>query len=637
MLATIGSMTAFAVLVLTMIALGTPWAVRLFPIDRAERFTWALGIGATLASFVGLGLGLLELFTPSILIGLTIAAALLGLVQLPKILRVHEPTSHEKWPWADWMVLTLAGFGIAVSFVAALAPPTAGDAMCYHLQLAKEFLHHGGLQYLPESEESTYPLVQELAYSWGLALGDAVTAQLLAWLSGVLLIGATYSLAKQITNPRVARLSAAMLALVPAVSNPMSAPLNDLAVAAFCTLALASAILALRSRHARWFTLGGLMLGTALAIKYNALLFAGGLMVYGGMMLVGGYWQRVCRDRTELLPPCKRSFRRDVAQIALTMVIAAAVAGPWYARAAYHTGNPVYPYLSSVFGSDGPPVLRSSKRPLDWTAEDVLAAPWQLTMTPARFGGRSHQLGVLFLALLPGVFLIRRPKSLVPVLVVASVYAVAWFGLKQNIRFLLPVVPILAILCMIVWQQMADVPRLGWAFVALLLSVTLFHSAIAMKRTLPNVSVAMGLETRDAYLTRHEPVWPIAKLAGKSLPPEVRVLSQEMRLFWFPRSAAREAILRRKLGWKMEYSDWLAEAKEMGFTHLLLAEALDDVAPQYDPTLSNWAQHHPQKCRLVAEATGRDTEGGRRRYRLMKLIDTPDVVAERVDVKSSPR
>jgi hypothetical protein len=637
MFATLSSIAAFLVIVLALLALGAPWAKRLVPTGRAERMTWALAIGGAFASMIALGLGLVGLFTPHVLIGLTIPAAVVGLIQLPRWLQLPKPLSNDRWPWIDRAVITLAGFGVALSFVSALAPPTAGDAMCYHLQLAKEFLLHGGLPYLPESEESTYPLVQELAYSWGLALGDAVTAQLMAWLSGVLLIGATYVLANLLSTKRVARLSAATLALVPAISNPMSAPLNDLAVAAFCTLTLASAVNAFRLGHVRWFVLGGLMLGTALGIKYNALLFASGLTVYGVIMLASGVWQNRNRQEAETSTSAERTWKGCFTQIALTVVISAIVAAPWYGRALYHTGNPVYPYLSSVFGSDGPPVLRSSKRPLDWTAADVLSAPWQLTMTPESFGGRSHQLGILFLALLPGVILIRRPSELVPVLLVAGVYALAWFGLKQNIRFLLPVVPILAIACMIVWQQMAHVPRIGWAFACVLVGVTLFHSAISMKRAMPNVSVAMGLETRDAFLARHEPVWSIAKVAGECLPPDARVLSQEMRLFWFPRPAAREAILRRKLGWQMEYDAWLADAKQIGFTHLLLAAALDDVAPQYDSTLSDWAERNPQQCRLVAEAMGQDTEGGRRRYRLMKLIDTPDVVAERVDISNPPR
>ena len=66
-------------------------------------------------------------------------------------------------------------------------------------------------------------------------------------------------------------------------------------------------------------------------------------------------------------------------------------------------------------------------------------------MRPDVVGGRGHQLGVVFLAALPGLFLTRRLRGLGVLLAVAGVYFIVWYCLRQNVRFLLPIVALMAI------------------------------------------------------------------------------------------------------------------------------------------------------------------------------------------------
>ena len=172
-------------------------------------------------------------------------------------------------------MLLLAGAACVGSLVGALAPPTAGDALCYHLDLPKRFLAEHALCYPPYSDNATFPLLVEMWYLWGLALDGAVAAQLVHWTLGILLALAAVVLARPILGRAWAWIVGAVVVLVPGVNNQMTAPLNDLGLAVLTTLALAAwwrATVGMEGR--RWFLLAGLAGGGALGTKYLALVFA---------------------------------------------------------------------------------------------------------------------------------------------------------------------------------------------------------------------------------------------------------------------------------------------------------------------------------------------------------------------------
>src|SRR5207249_4093046 len=105
-------------------------------------------------------------------------------------------------------------------------------------------------------------------------LDSAVAAQLIHWALGLLLAAASVLLARPLVGRRAAWLASAIVLTVPGITNQMAAPLNDVALAVFTTLALVAWQQALASaRHGtddqvgeprlpwRWFILAGLMAG----------------------------------------------------------------------------------------------------------------------------------------------------------------------------------------------------------------------------------------------------------------------------------------------------------------------------------------------------------------------------------------
>lgn len=544
-----------------------------------------------------------------------------------------EPQRYLELPnWLYRLLLVGVSTAAAAALLSALAPTIAGDALCYHLELPKRYLQAHALTHLPYSDNSTYPLLAEMWFLWGLALDGPIAAQLIHWSCGLLLAGGAYVVGLPIVGRRAAVVAACLTLLTPGVNNQMTAPLNDVALAAFTTLAFAATCRAVRQGETTAFVVAGLMLGGALAVKFTALVFVVAGLAAIAVAALGNH----------------REISFIARGIGVATVMASILAGPWYARAWYYHGDPLYPFLSSQSHSRSTlepsgsslsqtplkqaSAFPTSKTPLGRGPTAWLEAPWLMTMQPERFGGRGHQLGPFWLMSLPLVGLVPAALRfrLAPLFLVALPYAGACLLLRQNVRFLLPLVPFGAVVVVCVWSTFLGWPRaprvVGWFAVA---GVLLLLTLIPVGRARHHVGVAVGLESRAEYLSRCEPTFAAACWANAHLPPGAHLLSQEHRAYWFQSTLTRDNIFRRS----HDYSAALtAEAATLsptlrshGFTHLLLAEAEGSDTPAYEATLSQAFEQELRKVgpgsapKVVAEFHAAAPEAGSRRYRIVEL------------------
>ena len=631
----IQSLLSLAVITLTAYGLGRPVlrGLNLAEEDRLTTGVWSVVVGLVLGGTLLAVLGLVGILYRPLIGVLSIAGCCWGIGLIVRQ-RVSKATIGQPGlapqsppaPWsppARWISVTLLAMASAAcigSLIGALAPPTAGDALCYHLEIPKAFLADHAIRFLPDSDNSTFPLLTEIWYAWGLALDGPVTATLIHWELGILLGLATVVLATPIVSRQWAWLAGVVVVLIPGVSNQMAAPMNDLALALMATLALAAwwrAMVADESR--RWFVLAGIAAGGALSVKYLALVFA-------VAVALPVCWI-VLRDR-----PRRRLILEGVAVVS---IVAISFAGTWYVRAAWHRGNPVYPFLSEVLASNDSAnrnvhqTLPESKSPLGRGPIALATAGWQVTMQPERFGGRGHQLGPLFLAVLPGLIFTRRLRGLGILLAVSTAYFIIWFLLRQNVRFLLPIVPLLSTAVVWVWieiRRFPIVPRLaaGCVFSGILIA----FSIVALERCHDQLAVAFGIESREDYLARCEPTWRAAGVSNLIFSPEDHLLSQDYRAFYFDCRVTRENIYRRRVSYDRRITDPADFSRvllDAGFTHVLLAENLSDQGIQYDPTLARLADAQltadgHDSLEQLAEYHFPDSDGGLRRYRLVMLL-----------------
>ncbi|NQT12268.1 MAG: glycosyltransferase family 39 protein [Planctomycetes bacterium] len=572
--------------------------------DRLSAGVWSVAMGLVVGGTLLAVLGLMGALYASLIGVLSLAACFWGLGQLvagsgrnedeTTVIALSTSAPAEApgpapWPsparWLSGGILAAAALACLGSLLSAMAPPTAGDALCYHLELPKAFLADHAITYLPYSENSTYPLLVEMWYLWALALDGGVSAQMVHWGAGVLLGLATVVLATPLVGRPWGWVAGAVVVLVPGVNNQMTAPLNDVALALLTTLATAAWWQAVSADgNRRWLVLAGLAAGGALGTKYIAFVYAAAVAI----AYVGICWRGPMRRRE--LPVAA----------AIVGVVALSVGGLWYVRAAWYRGNPVYPFLSEVFTAKGADAtetketLPASKSPLGRKPSGALAAPWQVTMHPERFGGRGHQLGVLFLAAAPGLLIVRRLRGLGTLLAVATAYGLLWFLLRQNVRFLLPAAPLLAVAVVWVWIETERFPRLPRLFAgATFAGVVALYALVPLARSADQLAVAVGLESREDYLARHEPTWAAAEASNLCFGPNAHLLSQDYRAFYFQCRVTRESVYRRVTGYDRGITrpgDFSRTLREAGFTHLLLAENQAEEGVRYDPTLTRLAE-----------------------------------------------
>ena len=165
-------------------------------------------------------------------------------------------------------------------------------------------------------------------------------------------------------------------------------------------------------------------------------------------------------------------------------------------------------------------------------------------------------------------------------------------------------------------RRFAALPR--WLASSALACAVLLGVAAPLKRASDKWPVAVGVESRQQYLTRHEPTYLVAAVANQ-LPPGAKILSQDYRAFYFQPQIVRENIYRRRTSYDQSVRDDESLRQCLaagGFTHVLLCDVAGGV-PQ-DNTLADLIDRYPVAVRPLFDQRVAHVDG-ERRYRLFEV------------------
>jgi hypothetical protein len=525
------------------------------------------------------------------------------------------------------------------TLLTALAPVTDGDALCYHLQVPKIFLAQHSAVFEPDLHETIYPLVTEMLYAVALAFRGPVACRLIQWLLGVSLALSVAAIARPILGAK-ARWAATIALLVPAISNGMGAPLNDVALAAFGNAAL-FAWLRWRDRPSLGSAiLAGILAGLAIGVKYPALVWVGLLVIasVSTRSISTGFLNRDPRSNSKAsTSSISSSTDNDALSVdhrssmilhtLIFMLTALLVGGGWYLRAYQLTGNPVYPFYRHAFGGSGiDDVLDPIKRPMDVTPWNLFSALGPLTLEPNRFDSVSHQFGPAFLLFLPALLLMKPSKRVLGLAALGWLFLTICLTQRQSMRFVLIAVGPLSIgvaWLVMVWRERATVP--ARVLIILVLGMLGFEASLAAIRARHGLRVVLGRELAESFLERREPTYRVGQWMATHLPESARVIGQDHRGFYLPRPYTMELAHRRRtgLGKHGETSELIVDHfRDHGFTHMLLCPPVPETAVEFDPTLTRklgpWlATHNPIYREEIADA-----DGVVRRYAIYELPES---------------
>lgn len=500
--------------------------------STVERGVFELALGAGAFSYICLGLAFARLYRPGVVAPLSIVLAAAGVVLLAFRSRRFSLTIPAPVHAREAALAACAVVACAFALAGALAPETEFDALWYHLWLPARWLASGRPVDVITEYVSLYPLTWELLFGAAMIIGGDVAAKLLHF-ACLLLIAVTVALFSKRWFARASGVAAAALAVgAPLLIWEGTTSYIDLALAWYI---VASAVALARHDETgdhRWLVMAALITGIALAIKNLALVYLG----VAGVILAIRHG-----IRTNLRQALRVAF--------MFGVLAIFVPSPWYVRSWVRAGNPVFPDLYGVFGARPPErwdtdTERELRRFKDRFGADrslahLVSLPWDVTMHGAQYGGT---LGPIFLILVPvalvSAFRREGPRDRILVLALGmAAYGAVWASPLSSfqIRFLVPVVPFLAVLGA---EGLRRLPVAAWSIVAVLLVANLppftpWHEADRRGRSgwlthtmrLVPLPVLVGAESREDYLSRTVPSYRAWRYIDTHTEPGARVLT----------------------------------------------------------------------------------------------------------------
>ena len=544
-------------------------------VSFGEHLFFSAGIGLIVVGYAVFFLGTIGLLST---LPLCLLLAALGLAAFwgwrhnPHI-QVKPPAGRVAW---DYRSVALLGFVLLAGFLLVLAPETGKDALIYHLAVPKLYLAHHGFYFIPGNVFAGYPLLGEMHYLLALFLRNDILAKTIHFslLCGILL-GIGQFIRFQMRENAFPALAMLLFASIPSVFAVSHTAYNDLFVA-FFTLAAVYAYLRWSETGLRnWIILCGIFTGSAAACKYTALMMAPlGVL---GILLSSN------RSKTDT--------RQVFFQLASYILALAVVGCPFYLKNWIMTGNPVYPFFYDIFGgrgwdSDQARVYDTFIAGLGMgrTWADYLLLPWNLSL---RAKADSPQfdgiLGPAFLITLPFLFGRRHWEAPVKVLITyVLVSFLFWATSAQQLRYLIPLFLLTSILVAAVMTKYRDkktIFRILILFVCGSLAFNAWHIARDFAKTNP-LAVVIGTESREAFLTRLIPPYPMYSYVNRELPADSRIFLIYMKNFTFlcERACYADAMFETHTLQKILREAPTPEGvndrlRKAGFTHLLYDDA----------------------------------------------------------------
>ncbi|MGB0670538.1 MAG: glycosyltransferase family 39 protein, partial [Rhodospirillales bacterium] len=450
--------------VLTGLGLGVLRLTGALPrLTTLERLIVAYPLGWLPAYAAIMALGSLARLDQATLVPLLAFGALLAVPGWVLFIRTDCPANRGiDRPWTIGEYLLLAGlltFG-ALSWIQALSPPNTYDSLMYHLT---------GPRYSVEAGTLAVPfdrVLAQLLFPQGighvtrlmLVLSSAEAVQLLIGALTFIAAGAIYALAARLSFSRSVGLWGAVLFLgLRVVAWQIAAAETDLPVTA-CTLAALlvwtiwrSGVALPSAKSMALAVLFGFLLGVGILFKLHGFVIA---FILGLLLLADSVGKKV-----------------RLSAVLLAAVVAFLTILPHLIWAFWVTGNPIFPLFHDHIRPDALSVyedvgaLYGTGR--GWA--DLWAVMVTLSLAPMHYFDGMVLGAPYLLALAPLGFLAGRARKLAPLALFAGGYGFIWFFLlSEQVRFLLPVLPVICLFAGLglvsLWQGVKSAPALRAVF-----------------------------------------------------------------------------------------------------------------------------------------------------------------------------
>jgi len=501
---------------------------KLFKLDFDDPYVGAvmkIGLGFTAIIYYQLFTGLMGLLYP-----VTAAIPLLaGLAfALRSILRHGSPDDTPPVQRKESVSLLVKVCGaITVVFLffvllGALTPETFYDSLNYHTGVPLYWVQHHAITPISHSVYSYFSNNIHVFYGTGLLFGNEITTKLMHVAFGLLIMFALYHWSRRHFSREMGIVAMFIFISVPFVPMVMWKTAIELGLGFFETLALLCALYYVsgeKQNNRQFLVLSAVFCGAAVGGKYFSVYSLAGIMA----MLAAGLLLK----------------KEKITGILLTLfamsAITLALLVPYLARNYAWTGNMTYPFGISV-EKDINSVVKGKVEEVndpavpDRSLTNFLTLPWNLTM------GKQTQepmSGAMLLLFLPLPLLFWKTDLRIRLLALyCLVYYFCWFYVRTYFRYMLPLMPALAIL----YAYYITVYFNRKIIKTVLLGLGIAASASSLNMVVVNEMVSMdpfrvvlGVESREKYLFTSRPTYPnpyygVIAWANEHLPANAKIM-----------------------------------------------------------------------------------------------------------------
>lgn len=477
--------------------------------------------------------------------GSALAASMFGLVlTILAFGRMREAKAESRVPETagsiDKVLLVLVATPVLFAFVASLAPPIAKDTLLYHFAVPKAFIAQGNSAFIEGNIASYLALGTEMHTVWAMLVGRLASDRAgeaaggaVIFLFFPLLLLAIFGWARELNVSRRGSLIAVLaIASIPTAFHVASSGYIDVAMALYVTLAVYAVSRWWKEPDRGWLFCIAVFVGASLAAKLTT------VFLVAAIALVFLLRARSAKDEAG----------KVIAGGFAALMLAGVIASPWYLRTWVATGSPVFPFYMSIWKGDAPgwdvdrsnlfQTMNSNYGGTGKGVADYVSSPFTTAIIaqPERAELFDGVIGVVFLMGMPlliwGLWKFDLPVELRISTGVAGIIFLFWLFSSQQLRYLLPVLPMLSIAIVaaaeVISRSTKELRTAAYAGLATAsVSALLVTTAWFLQRS--PVRVVLGGETRDAYLTRQLDYYPYYAAVNKESPADSKVWLINMR------------------------------------------------------------------------------------------------------------
>ncbi len=534
--------------------------------------------------------------------------------------------------WCSRGILFFILVYIGCLFILSLTPPISRDALIHHLAIPKLWLQQGGFYEIPWAKYSYYPMNIDLLYLVCLYFKNDIAPKVVHLLFGF----GTGCLVSVYLRKRLGHLWGLLGGLI-FLSTPIVVRLSgsayvDLGLIFFTTTSILSFLhwKYIEYRQIRWFILSAVAMGLAVGCKYNAII----PWVFTNLILVF-YFARDTQKQ-----------KKAVLYGVLFFGISTLIVSPWYVKNYLLTSNPLYPLFDSLFNPSSHSGSANQATGMGFFQRRELMYGetfWETLLIPLRmfFQGRDHSgqyfdgiLSPVLIAFVPFGFLNKDTRRDMTVFASFTIFLLilAFFLAAPRIRYVLPVVPLLAIATTIGIKSLLDYTAqlhqrwiryavflavLGTSLTCLVANASYLKTRFTAFQPLNYIS---GKVTREQFVTQHLGSYNAVQYVNDHVPPDATVFLMFMagRGYYLNRNYYHGASFGKKMvkgfvNASMEGEQaFLARLRGAQFSHILVRDDLlhkylldnfDEgaIARFLDLTEKYWRCRHESKGYRVLE------------------------------------